>query len=145
MNIPLDPLAQAFHAGIRVGSGAAEALAQVPADTPYLVRMQYFWLKVGSDLPAKVRHGGLPALDAFVTGASTCKPTSHFALVLHTPIIRPAENVARPEHDRDTTVAADLADLLDATGKQIRVGLSSGPVRDRRGRLIGELTITPQN
>lgn len=147
MNIPLNPLTQAFHAGIRVGSGAAEALAQVPADTPHLVRLQYFWLKVGSDLPAKVRHGGLPALDAFVTGAATRKPTPHFALILHRPITQPTDDDdgAQPEHDRAAAVAADLAALLDVTARQVREGLSNGPIRDRHRRLIGELTITAWN
>jgi hypothetical protein len=147
--IPLDPVNRAFRAGVRAGNIASQQLADLPPRTPYLVRLQYFWLKVGTYLNTAVADPSQERiLAAYVEGAATAKPQTRLVLALDTTTAS-ADTTAGQDDDADTdlepdtdtgrqfAIAADLADIA----QQIREGIDNGPVRVGSSRPIGDLTI----
>jgi hypothetical protein len=142
---PIDPVHRAFRAGVRAGNNASKQLADLPAQTPYLQQLQYFWLKVGTDMNTAIADPRQEqVLVAFLEGAATSKPQIHLILTLDT-VPGSADTVpaldADTEPDSDTGRRIALAAALANIAQQIRGGIDNGPVRSGEGGPIGHLTI----
>jgi hypothetical protein len=131
IKIELDGTQQAYFRGVAAGRTASDQLADVPKETLFEARLQYFWLKVGTELAAAVPDGDPERVAAFIQGAGLRKPeTLTPAMVL---TITSTDTPAFIEGGEE----AEIARILVQTAGRIRNGVTEGELLDGGGVKVG--------
>ena len=136
LSVHPDQRVRAHFAGLRAGATAAEQLQAIPEQTPHIAKLEYFWLKVGSDLPEAVPNADPELAATFVQSAGLYAPHEHHTLRLTIHPLPGFEDTTDEQPIRNA-----LRAILATVAQHIQDGETHGELKTSTHQKIGTFTV----